>query len=65
MDKFISIDKNHRIKETTIIENNKVMVRNILQEKFLFFFWISKTILFPLPKENQTLLPNGFIIKDN
>lgn len=66
MDKFISIDKNHRIKETTLIsEDNKIMVRNILQEKFLFFFWISKTILFPLPKENQTLLPNGFIIKDN
>ena len=66
MDKFIPLDKNHRIKETTLIsEDNKIMVRNILQEKFLFFFWISKTILFLLPKENQTLLPDGFIIKDN
>jgi hypothetical protein len=65
MDKFIPIDNKHRIKETTIIENNKIMVRNILQERFLFFFWISKTILFPLPQQNQTLLPDGFIIKDN
>jgi len=66
MDKFIPLDKNHRIKETTLIsEDNKIMVRNILQERFLFFFWISKTIIFPLPQENQTLLPDGFIIKDN
>jgi len=65
MDKFIPIDNNRRIKETTIIENNKIMVRNILQERFLFFFWISKSILFPTPKKNQTLLPNGFVINEN
>lgn len=66
MDKYIPLDKNHRIKETTLFsEDNKTMVRNILQERFLFFFWISKTILFPLPQKGQTLLPDGFIIKDN
>lgn len=66
MDTFIYFDKNHRMKDITVITpNNRVMVRHILQERFLFFFWITKTILFSLPKKDQTLLPNGFIIKEN
>ena len=65
MDKFIYLDKKRRIKETTLFDDkNREMVRNILQERFLFFFWISKNILFPLPQKGLTILPDGFIRKE-
>lgn len=65
MDKFIYLDKKRRIKETTLFDDkNREMVRNILQERFLFFFWISTTILFPRPQKGLTLIPDGFIRKE-
>lgn len=42
MDKFIPIDKNHRVKKIkNNLKNNNVLFTYKLQKRFLHFFWIT------------------------